>query len=134
MALKRFEFNAKLSELWQLPGWIHDTLRTITSTRFEEFVIWVLDEVAHMRSPHYPPSGVGWEGVDTLLNALTERNPDFRIMFKGDFDSFRCGMEGEYSTARRLIEGRLPLLSSKGLVKFEPVRQVENRFWKSDLL
>jgi len=105
----------------------------ITSTRFDEFVIWILDG-AHLWSQQYPPSDVGWEDVDALLNILAERNPDFRVVFRGDFDSFRYGMEGENGTVRRLINDYLPLVSSKGLVGFEPVRQVENRFWKSGIL
>ena len=133
VVLERFEFDVRLSDFWQLRGWIHKALQMITSTRFNEFMIWIIDAV-HPRKPRYPRNGVGWESVDALLIVLAERNPDFRVVFRGDFDSFRCDMEGEYGTLRRLIEGHLPLVSSKGLMKFEPVRQVENRFWKSGIM
>jgi len=76
----------------------------------------------------------GWRAVDALLSNLGERNPKFRVVFKGDLDSFRCGTRGEHDTIRWLIESHLPLVSSKGLVKFEQVRHVENRFRKSCIL
>ena len=76
----------------------------------------------------------GWKAVDELLNILAERNPDFRVVFKGDFDSFRCGIRGKHDTIRWLLETHLPLVSSKGLVKFEQVLHEENRFWKSRIL
>ena len=67
-----------------------------------------------------------------MLNLLAERNPDFGVVFRGDFYSFRCSTEGEHhgDTTRWRIEGRLPLISSKGLVKFEQVSDTENRSWK----
>ena len=75
-----------------------------------------------------------WKAVDALLNILAERNPKFRAVFKGDFDSFRYGIRGEHDTIRWLIEDHLPFASSKGLVKFARVLHGENRFWKSGIL
>ena len=82
-------------------------------------------------SLQWPSSDNGWNAVDELLNVLAERNPDFRVMIRGDFYSFRYGIRGEHDTIRWLIEDRLPLISSKGLVKFEQVVDAENRFRKS---
>jgi len=58
------------------------------------------------------------------LNVLARRNPDFRVVFRGDFAE-------DHSMTRRLIESDyLPLASLKGLVMFERARILENRFWK----
>jgi len=131
--LKRFEFSTKLSALWQIDRWLRKTLRTITSTLFNEFVIWILGVVLPW-GLRYPLSDVGWGGVDALLNNLAKRNPDFRVVFRGDFDSFRYGTGSGRDTVRHLIEDHLPLISSKGLVKFEQVCHGENRFRKSSIL
>ena len=76
----------------------------------------------------------GWKPVDALLNTLAERNPKLRVVFWGDFDSFRYGIRGEHDTIRWLMEDHLPLVSSKGLVKFERVPHAQNRFRKSGIL
>jgi len=114
-----------MSDLWWVGLWILHTLQTITSTRFDEFVIWVSDMVTpwFLGYPWYR-----WGDVDTVLNVLAERNPDFRIVFRGDFDSFRSSVEGRHDDVRSLVNRHLPLVSSKGLVKFERVPHVENLF------
>ena len=132
VVLERFEFTLDLSSLGQIDGWIHQSLLTITSTLFNEFAIWILNTV-YPWSLQWPLSDNGWNAVDGLLNVLAERNPDFRVMVRGDFYSFRCGIRGEHDTIRWLIEDRLPLISSKGLVKFEQVVDAENRFRKSGI-
>ena len=131
--LERLELTIQLSSLWQIHQWIHQTLQTITSAPFKEFVVWTLNTV-HPWSLRHPMSVDGWGAVDALLSILGERNPKFRVVFKGDFDSFRCGIRGEHDTVRWLIESHLPFGSSKGLVKFEQVRDVENRFRRSAIL
>ena len=131
--LERFELTIQLSSLWQIYPWVHQTLRTITSAPFKEFVVWIVNTV-HPWGLRRQMSADGWRDVDTLLNILGERNPEFRAVFKGDFDSFRCGASGEHDTARWLIESHLPLVSLKGLVKFEQVHHAENRFRKSGIL
>ena len=133
VVLERFEFITKLSNLWQIHGWIYKTLRTITAAPFNEFVVWILNLV-YPWSLRYTMSDDGWRAVDALLNVLAERNPDFRVVFRGDFDSFRYGVRGVHDTIRWLIEDHLPLVSSKGLVRFEQVPHTENRFWKSGIL
>jgi len=134
VVLERFEFNTMLSNLWQVGGWILRTLRTVTSAPFNEFVIWILDE-EYPWSLRYPLlSDNSWGSVDVLLNELAEHNPDFRVVFRGDFDSFRCSIGGEHDEVGSLVKSHLPLVSSKCLVKFEQVRHVENRFRKSGIL
>lgn len=71
----------------------------------------------------------GWGAVDELLNLLAERNPNFRVVFKGDFCR-NVGGDPNIDEIRSIIEVLFPLVSSKGLVKFERVSHVENRFWK----
>jgi len=90
--------------------------------------------MVHPWSLRWPLSDAGWKAVDALLDALADRNPDFRVVVKGDFYSFNHGIRGEHDTIRWLIEGLLPLVSSKGLVKFKRVPHTENRFWKSSIL
>lgn len=122
MVLERFEFNIHLSSLSLVHGWIYWTLRTITSPLFNEFMIWVLGEV----HPWSPMNTNGWKAVDVLLNVLAGRNPDFRVVFKGDIYTFRDGHGGICS----FIEGYLPLVSAKGLVRFQYAPHVENPFRK----
>lgn len=133
MVLERYEFNVNLSNLWQIHIWIDYTLQTITSTLFNEFALWILNIVGPWNlQPSL--SDDGWKAVDALLDDLAKRNPDFRVVVKGDFCSFRYGTKGEHDTIRWLVEGCLPLVSSKGLVRFEQVPDAENRFWKLGLL
>lgn len=76
----------------------------------------------------------GWKAVDESLNLLAERNPGFRVVFKGDFYSFQysnIGDDPDVDAIRSLIKSHLRLLSLKGLVKFKRVPQAENRFWRS---
>jgi len=62
-----------------------------------------------------------WVGVDVLLNTMAERNPDFRVVFRGCFYSFLFGIEaqGRSTGMRAHIESYLPLGVSNGLVTFE---------------
>ena len=132
--LERFEFTIQLSNLWRIHGWVHQTLRTVTSAPFNEFVVWILN-TAQPWSLRRRPMGVdGWKPLDALLIVLAERNPRFRAVFKGGFDSFRYGTRGENDMVRWLIEDNLPLASSKGLVGFKQVPHAENRFRKSGIL
>jgi len=70
----------------------------------------------------------GWKAVDGSLNVLAGRNPDFMVVFRGDFAE-------DYSIIRRLVKSEsLPLASLKGLVIFERAPRVENRRWKLGIL
>lgn len=118
--LERFEVDASLTSLWYIHGWIHQTLQTITSPVFNELVIWLPDEVI----PWNPAKGDGWKAVDESLNVLAERNPDFRVVFRGCFYSF---FNGDLDGVRSLFMSYLPLFLSNHLVKFEYTR-VGSRF------
>ena len=131
--LERFEFNIPLWSLGHIHEWVHQTLQTITSAKLNEFTVWVL-HTSHPWGLQCPMNVDGWRAVDTSLNILAERNPNFRVVFRGDFDSFRHGVRAERDTLRWLMEEHLPLVSSKGLVKYEQVHHIENRFWKSRIL
>ena len=110
VVLERFELSAKITNLSLAHRWIHQTLQSITSPVFNEFVIWVLD----FGYPVSPMNGDGWRAVDALLVCLAERNPGLRVLFMGS---------GHWS----VITSRLPLAESKGLFRFGS-RLVENRF------
>jgi len=114
-----------MSDLWRVGPWILQTLRTIPSTRFNELVIWVSDVLIPGFLGYPLSSEDRWGGVDMFLNALAERNPDFRVVFRGDLNSFRC-REGQNYDAGSLVSACLPLISSKDSVKFEQVPHVEN--------
>ena len=124
VALERFEFTVELVHVSEIHKWIHQTLQTITSPRFNKLVIWIL----HMG---YPQWGLlcsvdvdGWKEVDASLSALAGRHPDFRVVFRGDF-------AGDFNVIRHLIESDyLPRTSLRGSVMFEQAPNVENRFWK----
>lgn len=139
VVLERFEFSVQLSNLWRAHGWVHETVRTIRSPLFNEFVIWILGA---SWSPRFQQSVEGWKAVDELLGLLAERNPDFRVVFRGEFRSFHYNSNGAGSdidvqdgiNIRSIIDDQFPLVSSKSLVKFERVVCVENRFWKLGVL
>jgi len=78
--------------------------------------------------------GGDWGDVDALLSVLAERNPDFRVVFRGEFDAFGCSIGGERDRVDSVVKDCLPLVSSQGLVIFEQVPHVENRFRKSGIL
>ena len=118
--LERFELDTSLTSLWQIHGWIHRTLQTITSPTFKELVIWLPDEVI----PWNPTKGDGWKAVDESLNVLAKRNPNFRVVFKGCFYSF---FNGDLDGVRSFIMSYLPLFSLNHFVKFEYAR-VGSRF------
>ena len=118
-----------MSDLWWVGPWLLRTLRTIPSTRFNELVIEVSDVWVPWFLKYPLSSDDSWGGVDAFLNALAERSPDFRVVFRGDINSFRY-REGQNYDADSIVKAHLPLFSSKGLVKFEQVPHVENRVWK----
>jgi len=93
---------------------------------FNELVIWLPDEVI----PWNPTKGDGWRAVDESLNVLAERNPDFRVVFRGCFYSF---FNGELDGVRSFIMSYLPIFSLNHLVKFEYAR-VGSRFGRSSSL
>ena len=76
----------------------------------------------------YSMSVEGWKAVDASLNVLAGRNPDFRVVFRGDF-------AGDFYAIRQCVESDyLPIASLKGFVEFEQVSNVENRLLKSVIL
>ena len=122
MVLERFELRVHLFSIYEVPRWIHGTLQTINSPFFKEVVFSILNASSLWR----PTGGVGWNDVDVLLNALAERNPDFRVVFEGNWfhpGNVRDGC-GEICA---LLISYLPLVSSKGLVEFESLLDAEGR-------
>ena len=115
--LERFEFAVALHTVSKIHGWLDKTLRTITSPLFNELVIWIL-EVLRLWGPPELMNVDGWKAVDASLNVLAGRNPDFRVVFRGDFT-------GDIRVIRRRVESDyLPLASLKGFLKFEQVPNV----------
>jgi len=117
VALERFEFSIEMASLSFVQEWVYWTLRSIKSPVFNEFVIWVLNSPGMQRRLLDYDC---WKAVDTLLEVLAKRNPDFRvvIMKSGDWWTFTTF---------------LPLARSNGLITFRsPLHQgnVENRFSK----
>ena len=129
--LERFEFTVEMYSISRVHEWIQQTLQTITSPLFSELVIWIL-HVQYPWSLEASMSAESWKAVDLWLNVLAERNPSFGVVFRGDFGGdFWGDSSGGFDAVRQHIEGIcLPLASSKNLVKFEFVSNVENRFWK----
>jgi len=135
VVLERFEFDISSTSFPLVHGWIYKTLRTITSPAFNEFVIWLPDEGI----PWNPVNSAGWKAVDASLNVLAERNPGFRVAFRVAFPSFSYDTRCTWCTyvgVPPFVVNYLPLVSSKGLVKFEHVHipHVENRFGKFGFL
>ena len=130
MVLERFEFHISLNSISLVHGWVYSSLRTITSPVFNEFVIWILDS----GSPWTQMDRDGWATVDALLKSIAERNPNFRVVFRGGFYSFQDSTLGEPDGARPFIASYLPLVSSGRRVKFEYVPRAENRYEKLGIL
>jgi len=68
-----------------------------------------------------------WRPVD-LLDSLSKRNPDFRIVLRGDSPSSFYGTWRAYAGVPSFVVDYFPLVSLKGLVKFECVSHAEDRF------
>lgn len=118
VVLERFEFAVRWPEVSTVPGWIHQTLRTITSPLFNELVIWIL----HVTHPWGPPqlmNSNGWKVVDASLVVLAGRNPDFRVVVRGGFAG------GNRVVRQRIESDYLPLASLNGILKFEQVPNVQ---------
>jgi len=99
VVLERFELSGKMSTLSLAHVWIYQTLRSITSPTFNEFVIWILSS----GYPVAPINSRGWGAVDTLLVSLADRNPGFRVTFMGN---------GRWAAIKR----HLPFANSRGLL------------------
>ena len=100
---------------------------------FNEFTLSILSIPLWNLSS--PISTYDWEAIDASLITLAERNPDFRVVLRGNSTTRRySGIENDLYALRWFAERYLPLVSSKGLVKFEFVPTVENQFWKSRIL
>ena len=127
VVLERFQFNVQLFAFSRgVPEWIHQTLRTITSHLFSELTFGILNAM-YSSYPCPPENGDGWDAVDTLFDAMAERNPDFRVVFRGEgFHSMRGDCDG----VPKFPESYLPIVSSKGLVKFEHMADAEFRIRK----
>jgi len=123
VALERLEFTVSLTGIAMVHRWVYLTLRTITSPVFNEFVIWLLDT----EIPWTRMSRRGWADVDVWLNSIAQRNPDFRVVFKGNFSSFRDSTLGNPDRVRTFITSFMPLVSSNHWAKFEYVSRAENR-------
>jgi len=126
VALERLELHVDLTSLPRVHEWVYLTLRTITSPVFNEFVIWILggDYKRGPRSIH------SWKVVEPLLRTLAQRNPDFRVVFKGDRLSFLYNSWGIYDRVCSFVRIYLPVVLSNGFVKFEYVPHVDNPCWE----
>lgn len=87
MVLERIELNIGLQIVSRVHEWVHQTLRTVTSPMFNELVIWTPRLMYPWGLPYsMRVDEVGcWKAVDESLSVLAGRNPDFRVVFRGDF-------------------------------------------------
>ena len=123
VVLERFDLNIQLYSLSQVHKWVYQTLRTINSPLFNELTFSILPTMFpwDLSYPVGADSVDGWKAVDMLLNAIAERNPSFRIVFRGGASPQRRAFGKDHGAVRGFIESYLPLVSSKGLVKSEHV-------------
>jgi len=130
VVLESFEFNISLNSVSLVHEWVYQTLRTITSPAFNEFVIWILDSGFSQAQMNRD----GWAAVDALLKSMVERNPNFMVVFRGGFHSFRDNALGDSDGARSFVAIYFPLVLSSRRVKFECVPRVGNRFERLGIL
>ena len=65
------------------------------------------------------------------MDVLARRNPDFRVVFRGDFS----GEDHDMTLIRQRVENYyLPLASLEGFVMFERVPDTENRLFECNIL
>ena len=67
--------------------------------------------------------------MDSLLGALAERNPDFRVVLRGD-SMLLYGRWSTWVVACSFFKRSLPVVLAKGSAKFEYVPLVENPYWE----
>ena len=120
VVLERFELGISSTDISLIHGWLYGTLRTITSPTFNEFVISLSDGWV----PLHPENTAHWGAIDVLFESLARRNSDFKVVFKREFPPFPYGT---LPTVPSFIANYLPLVLSKGLLKFENVPRVESR-------
>jgi len=128
--LERFEIDISLTGTFPAHIWIYLTLRTITSPAFKEFIIWLPNEGI----PWNQTPSISWGIVDTSLESLSKRNPDFRIVLRGGSHSSSYGAWCIHDRGPSFVVRCLPGVSSKSLVKFERVPRSESRFGKFGFL
>ena len=117
VVLERFEFNTMMSNLSLVHRWIYDTLRSITSPVFKEFVIWILNSGCPVT-----PMDIGdWRDVDRLLISMATGNPGLRVELMG---------YGDWS----FITNYLPLAMSTGMITSGSPVEEENLFSKLAVL
>ena len=63
------------------------------------------------------------------LDALVGRNPDFRVVVRGEFPPFIYGPWADYDGPHSFFENYMPAVASKSFVNYEYIPQVENRIW-----
>jgi len=132
VVLERFELDISAAGAPPIRGWIYLTLRTINSPAFKEFTIWLPNK--GIPWDQTPMDSARWWGVDSWLLSLSKRNPDFRIVLRGDSPSSSYGTWYNHNGVLSFVVSYWPLVSSNGLVKFERVPHSENRFGKTGLL
>ena len=113
--LEKLELNISLAGIAMVHNWVHQTLWAINSPVFNEFVIWLLDA----KIPWTQMNRDGWRGVDALVYSMAKRNPEFRVVVKGDFSSFRDSASSNPDSVRSFITSFMPLVSSNRWAKFE---------------
>ena len=128
--LERFQLNIDLPCLPIGRKWICQTLQTITSPTFNEFVVRSL----YGWRPWDQQSTYCWEDLDASLSVLAERNPDFRVVLRAVPPQSPHTIWRTYDEVRSLTTSCLPLASSMGLLKFEHVHDAEDMHWKIDCL
>ena len=124
MVLERLEFHTSLAGLAMVHDLVYRMLRAITSPVFNEFVIRLLDT----GTPWTRMNRHGWAAVDGLLNSIAEQNPDFKVVFKGNFSSSRGTTLVNADWVRSFVTNFMPLVSAnRRWAKFEHVLHLENR-------
>jgi len=76
--------------------------------------------------PWRPVDTLGWAPVVSSLNALAKRNPNFRVVLRGEFPLIYgtwCDRDGAHSFSR----SHFPIIPPKSFVTYEYVPHVENR-------
>jgi len=122
VVLERFELGISSTDISLVHGWLCGTLRTITLSTFNEFVI----SLSNGWIPLHPENNARWGDIDVLFESLARRNSDFKVVFRKEFP---YGTLPTYGGVPSFIANYLPLVSSKGLLRLE-----ENRSWKLDSL
>ena len=109
--LEKLEFQIDRANISSTPGWLYRTLWRINSRAFKELIISI-SNCSSAADLHAAMDGGGWRSVDGYLCVLARLQPNFKVVFRVEFEDCAAGS---------MIEEYFSLASGRGVVEIEYV-------------